>query len=121
MEISIKLEQGKISVNGPFKFDDEAGKAEFVNFWRHFITQQVKKIMDNIGDVEFSKIVAASDEVKLEELPADLELQINLDAKQDAEDATKTHLEVNSVTATPDLDDARYLFLLGYVDAAITA
>lgn len=120
MKLNIEISDGQIAVTGPFNVETDEGRAEFVNFWKQFITQQVKKIMDHIGDKEFSKIVAQADNVQLGALPAKINLDIELDAQKDATDATKTQVTVGAVTVAPELDDAKFLFLLGYVDAAIT-
>lgn len=120
MKLNIEITDGQIAVTGPFNVETDDGRDEFVNFWKQFITQQVKKIMDHIGDKEFSKIVAQADNVQLGALPAKINLDIELDAQKDAKDETKTQVTVGAVTVAPELDDAKFLFLLGYVDAAIT-
>ncbi|WP_429970433.1 hypothetical protein ACQW5G_05350 [Fructilactobacillus sp. Tb1] len=120
MNLNIEISDGQIAVTGPFNVETDEGRAEFVNFWKHFITQQVKKIMDHIGDKEFSMIVSKADNVQLGALPAKIELNIELDVKKDEKDETKSQVQVGAVTVSPDLDDAKFLFLLGYVDAAIT-
>lgn len=120
MKLNIEITDGQMAVTGPFNVETDDGREEFVNFWKQFITQQVKKIMDNIGDKEFSVIVAKADNVQLGALPAKVNLDIELDAKKDDKDENKTKITIGAVTVSPDLDDAKFLFLLGYVDAAIT-
>ncbi|USS88379.1 hypothetical protein M3M39_02565 [Fructilactobacillus hinvesii] len=119
MEITITLNDGQLEINGPFKLDTDEGKQEFSNFWKQFITQQIRRILDELGDHEFSKIVEASNDVQLGALPATLQLTIKLDAQPDEQDASQTHLVVKGVEVKPELDDAKFLFFLSYVDAAV--
>ncbi|USS90686.1 hypothetical protein [Fructilactobacillus carniphilus] len=121
MDITITLNNGQLEITGPLKLDTAAGKQEFGNFWKQFITQQIRRILDEIGDHEFSKIVEASDNVQLGALPASLELVIKLEAQPDEQDASQTQLVVKGVEVTPELDDAKFLFFLSYVDAAVKA
>ncbi|USS93074.1 hypothetical protein M8332_05615 [Fructilactobacillus ixorae] len=119
MEISITLNDGRLDIQAPFKLDTAAGQQEFGNFWQQFITQQIRKILDELGDDQFSKIVQESEAVQLAALPATLQLEIKLSAETGATTQDQAQLTVKSVEVTPALDDAQFLFFLGYVDAAV--
>ncbi|USS86181.1 hypothetical protein M3M38_05665 [Fructilactobacillus cliffordii] len=121
MDITITLNDGQLNIQAPFKMDTDEGKQAFGNFWQQFITQQIRRILDEIGDHEFSKIVEASDNVQLGALPASLELVIKLEAQPDEQDASQIHLVVKGVEVSPELDDAKFLFFLSYVDSAVKA
>ncbi|ANZ57845.1 hypothetical protein BGL34_03295 [Fructilactobacillus lindneri] len=120
MDVDIEVSEGHINVIGPFYLNSKAGNEEFVRFWNQFITQQVRLIMDELGDKKFATIVQKSNEIEINAIPDPLKIQIKLTAEPDKVDKTQTRLSVVGVSFSPDLSDEKVLFILGYINAAIT-